>query len=124
MTTILILGSGPGVVAARDWPRDGFDRIVAINNAWQVRNDWDDLVFPWDFPNSNLPPDPQGRLVTQDDFVPAQNAYGGFVYAGATMAFTAAYWALHKYCPAVMAFAGCNMHYPASGPTHFYGTGS
>ena len=47
---VLILGSGPNVVAARDWPKAWFDRIVVINNAWAVRQDWDDLVFPEDFP--------------------------------------------------------------------------
>ena len=64
------------------------------------------------------------RLITQDDFVPAQNAYGGFVYAGGTMAFTAAYWALDALKPETIATYGCDMHYPATGPTHFYGTGT
>jgi hypothetical protein len=120
---VLILGSGPDAVAARNWPREPFDRIVAINNAWAVRPDWDDLIHPWDFPADRLPDIPTGHIVTEAEFVPAQNAYGGFVYAGATMAFTAGYWVLAHYRPKVMAFAGCNMHYPAEGPTHFYGQG-
>ncbi|MBC7138213.1 MAG: hypothetical protein H5U17_05570 [Defluviimonas sp.] len=129
MTTILLLGSGPGVTACAGWPRVPFDRIVAINNAWAVRPDWDELVHPWDFPAERMPPPAHGkrpgrRIVTEADFVPAQNLYGGFVYAGATMAFTAAYWLLAEYRPRCIAFLGCDMHYPASGPTHFYGTGS
>jgi hypothetical protein len=40
------------------------------------------------------------------------------------MAFTAGYWALHALHPRVIAVYGCDMHYPASGPTHFYGQGS
>jgi hypothetical protein len=129
MTAILLLGSGPGVVRCADWPRAPFDRVVAINNAWRVRDDWDDLVYPWDFPADRLPPEPQvgapkGRLVNEDDFVPAQNLYGGFVYAGATMAFTTAYWVLAEYRPRVIGFLGCDMHYPDTGPTHFYGTGT
>jgi hypothetical protein len=56
--------------------------------------------------------------------VPAQNAFGGFVYAGGTMAFTAAYWALHSLKPDVMAFLGCDMVYPKTGHTHFYGKGT
>jgi hypothetical protein len=125
MTTILILGSGPAVTAARAWRRPA-DRIVAINNAWAVRPDWDDLIHPWDFTPDRLPPDlAQGqRIVTEDDFVPSQNAFGGFVYAGATMAFTAGYWALHHYRPATVAFFGCDMTYAATGQTHFYGTGT
>lgn len=124
MTSILILGSGPEVVAARAWNRAAFDVIVAINNAWRVRPDWDVLIHPWDFPADRMPPAPGGRIVTEVDFVPAQNAFGGFVYAGATMAFTAAYWALHEYSPRRIAFFGCNMTYPATGATHFYGTGT
>jgi len=55
--------------------------------------------------------------------VTSQNAHGGFIYAGGTMAFTAAYWALHHYRPKVIAMMGCDMHYPP-GQTHFYGKGS
>jgi hypothetical protein len=124
MKTALILGSGPNVVAARDWPRAPFDLILAINNAWQVRPDWDALIYPWDFPQDRRPAEGHGReIVEQDRFVPAQNAYGGFVYAGGTMAFTAAYWALHAYRPDVIAMMGCDMHYP-KGQTHFYGQGT
>lgn len=119
----VVLGSGPGVVAARDWSRD-FDRLLAINNAWRVRPDWDALIHPWDFPEERRPrPGPGQRLVTQEAFVPAQNRYGGFVYAGGTMAFTAGYWALAQ-GPRVIAMLGCDMHYPAKGQTHFYGTGT
>jgi len=125
MTTILLLGSGPGVTACEGWGRAPFDRIVAINNAWRVRGDWDELVHPWDFPADRMPVAAPGqRIVTEAEFVPAQNLYGGFVYAGATMAFTAAYWLLAEYRPRCIGFLGCDMHYPATGPTHFYGTGS
>lgn len=125
MTTVLILGSAPMAIAARDWPRQPFLSIVAINNAWSIRNDWDHMVHPWDYPEDRRPtPAPGQRVITEDDFVPAQNAFGGFVYAGATMAFTAAYWALHSLRPKVIAMFGCDMHYPAKGQTHFYGTGT
>ncbi len=123
---VLILGSGPNVVQARDWPRAPFDQIVAINNAWAVRSDWDYLIHPEDFAPERLPLEhtPQQRLITAADYVPAQNRFGGFVFAGGTMAFTAAYWALARLRPRVMAFLGCDMVYPAGGQTHFYGTGA
>lgn len=125
MSILLMLGSGPQAVQARDWPKAGFDRILAINNAHLVRPDWDMLIYPWDFPPERVPQARDGqRLVTEDDFVPAQNAFGGFVYAGATMAYTAAYWALADLRPRVIATFGCDMHYPAKGPTHFYGAGT
>ena len=124
MTTLLLLGSAPMAVQARDWPRDPFDGIVAINNAHALRPDWDYLVYPWDFPADRLPTcGPGQKLIDESAFVPAQNVLGGFVYAGGTMAFTAAYWALHALKPTVIAVFGCDMHYPASGPSHFYGTG-
>lgn len=125
MSVILILGSGPNVVESRAWPRDLFNSIIAINNAWAVRPDWDVLIHPEDFPPERRPviTDTSQTIVTAEDFVPAQNALGGFVYAGGTMAFTAGYWALHRLKPRVIAFMGCDMVYAAGPQTHFYGKG-
>lgn len=125
MTLVLMLGSGPMVVEAATWPRAPFDRVVAINNAWRVRKDWDHAVFPADFPPDRRPVAAPGQsLVTEVEFVPAQNRLGSFVYAGATMAFTTGYWALDALRPSVIAAFGCDMHYAAAGQTHFYGTGA
>jgi len=124
--TVLIVGSAPDATRCRDWPRDGIDRIVAINNAWRIRPDWDDLVVPEDFPEDRRPQvlEPGQRMIQADGFVPANNAYGGIFYAGGTMAFTAGYWALAVLRPRVLAFLGCDMIYPPTGHTHFYGTGA
>jgi hypothetical protein len=112
-------------IAARTWPRGAFETILAINNAHAIRSDWDQLIYPHDFPETRIPKADAGqRMITEADFVPAQNAYGGFVYAGGTMALTAAYWALHDLRPKVIATFGCDMHYPRQAPTHFYGTGT
>ncbi|MFQ1699646.1 hypothetical protein ACJ5NV_03515 [Loktanella agnita] len=126
MTSVLILGSGPNVLTCRDWPRRYFDRIVVINNAWAVRPDWDDLIHPDDFPADRHPVTLNAgqRIIRSDTYVPVQNSYGGFVYAGGTMAFTAAYWALGTLQPRVIAMLGCDMIYPATTQTHFYGTGT
>ena len=125
MSVLLMLGSAPNAILARDWPRKPFDKILAINNAHLIRPDWDCHICPWDFPHDRRPrPGPGQKTILQDQFVPAQNAYGGFVYAGGTMAFTAAYWALHALRPRVLAVFGCDMTYAAAGPTHFYGTGT
>lgn len=124
MTCVLMLGSGPTVTEAAAWPRAPFDRVVTINNAHAVRPDWTHNVFPWDFPEARRPQAGPGQhLVTEAEFVPAQNLYGGFVYAGATMAFTTAYWALAEWQPQVIAALGCDMHYPKAN-SHFYGTGT
>jgi hypothetical protein len=122
---VLMLGSAPMAAEATTWPREPFDLVIAINNAWRIRSDWDVAIHPYDFPaDRQAVPGPGQRIVTEADFVPAQNAFGGFVYAGATMAFTSAYWALHALRPSVIAVYGCDMHYPKSGPTHFYGAGT
>lgn len=122
---VLMLGSAPMAAEAALWSRAPFDLVLAVNNAWRIRPDWDVAIHPHDFPvERQAVAGPGQRIVTEAEFVPAQNAYGGFVYAGATMAFTAAYWALYALRPEVIAVYGCDMHYPAAGPTHFYGTGT
>ncbi len=122
---VLLLGSGPAVMAARDWPRAPFDCIVAVNNAWAVRPDWDVMLHPDDFPAERRPQvlSPDQRIVTADGYVPANNAFGGIIYAGATMAFSAGYWALAALRPRVLAYFGCDMVYQGS-RTHFYGAGT
>jgi len=126
LANFLILGSGPNVTQCRDWPRGPFDRIVAINNAWAVRPDWDDLIHPSDFPKDRQPGDLRSgqQVITAEEYVPLQNSLGGFVYAGGTMAFTAGYWTLAAKAPRVIAFMGCDMVYPKTKATHFYGTGA
>ncbi len=125
MSIVLILGSGPNVVTCRTWERGNLDKIVAINNAWSVRPDWDYLIHPEDFSPDRRPVNvaPQQQVITADDYVPLQNRFGGFVYAGGTMAFTAAYWTLAALRPKVIAMLGCDMVYPDDTPTHFYGNG-
>jgi hypothetical protein len=122
---VLMLGSAPNVLDCRDWPRGQIDRIVAINNAWAVRPDWDFLVYPDDFPPERRPVDlaPGQALISSDQYVPENNRFGGIVYAGATMAFSAGYWALGALRPRVIAFLGCDMVYSARA-AHFYGTGT
>jgi hypothetical protein len=122
----LILGSGPDAMEAAAFPRGAFTSVVAINNAWQVRPDWDYLIYPEDFPADRCPPVIDGgkqTIITAADYVPVQNGLGGFVYAGGTMAYTAGYWALGALKPDVLAFFGCDMNYDKS-QTHFYGKGT
>jgi hypothetical protein len=112
-------------VRCRSWPRSAFSDIIAINNAWRIRDDWDYLIAPDDFPSDRRPPTlrPSQRFVGSTEYVPANNRFGGVFYAGGTMAFTTGYWALHALQPSVLAFVGCDMVYAASGKTHFYGSG-
>lgn len=125
MKPVLMLGSAPAAVQAAEWPKAPFGQIVVINNAWRIRPDWDIAIYPWDFPQDRHPtPGPGQSVVAEQAFVDAQNQFGGFVYGGGTMAFTTAYWILAALRPPVLAAFGCDMHYPATGPTHFYGAGT
>ncbi len=122
----LILGSGPDALQAQGFPVDMFEKRVAINNAWRVRNDWNYLIHPDDFPADRWPSvaETAGKhIITSADYVPLQNRFGGFVYAGGTMAFTAGYWALAALKPKIMGFFGCDMVYSDT-QTHFYGQGT
>ena len=126
---VLLIGSAPDAVQAKDWDLSVFAQRVAINNAWQITPDWDYLVYPEDFAPERLPPTPlkpSQQLIAAPEFVPQQNNFGGFVYAGGTMAFTAGYWALGALKPDLMAFLGCDMVYDAASgeSSHFYGQGT
>lgn len=131
-TIVLIIGSAPDAIRAVGWDKAHFNHVVAINNAWQIRDDWDYLIHPEDFPKEKQPNTHQShqKIITAHDYVPIQNQYGGFVYAGGTMAFTAAYWALGQLKPSAIVFIGCDMVYPApqnaenQTVSHFYGAGT
>ena len=124
MKKILILGSAPDAIRASGFDKKLFDSIVAINNAWKISPYWSHSIFPTDFPVDRRPIERSNQtLHTADEYVPIQNRYGGFLYAGGTMAFTAAYWALGQLNPDLIAFLGCDMIYEGKN-THFYGTGT
>ena len=52
---ILILGSAPDAIRAAHWQKSPNWQIVAINNAWKIRKDWDYLVHAGDFPTERMP---------------------------------------------------------------------
>lgn len=123
---VLVLGSAPNVLACKSLPKSLFSSIVAINNAWQVREDWDYHIAPDDFPLERMPQNVRDNqtLVRSDEYVPANNAFGGIIYAGATMAFSTGYWVLSALKPPAMVFFGCDMVYQTQGNGHFYGSGT
>ena len=123
---VLILGSAPNVVAINDIDISCYDEIIVINNAWRVLESWTEHIFPHDFPQENQPKRyAKGqRPVDEQLFVRRQNEFGGFIYAGGTMAFTALYWALGEHMPSEIHILGCDMVYPDAGKTHFYGEGT
>lgn len=126
---VLIVGSAPDAVRVSKLDTSFFTHIIVINNAWKVFSTWDILIHPDDFPAASRPLPHQHlgkKIITSREFVPVQNQFGGFVYAGGTMSFTAGYWALGALQPDVIAYLGCDMIYDARPnlPSHFYGRGS
>jgi hypothetical protein len=129
LNKVLIVGSAPDAVRTAEWDTSCFTHIIVINNAWKACPSWNCLIYPEDFPLERHPSagDLCGkRVVTAEQFVPVQNEFGGFVYAGGTMSFTAGYWALGALKPDVIAYIGCDMIYDAKPGqmTHFYGCGA
>ena len=121
---VLIIGSAPDALESQSFNRELFQQVVAINNAWNVRSDWDYCIFPDDFPESRRPNgNKEQKLIGSEQYVPLQNKYGGFVYSGGTMAFTAGYWVLGHFNPRAIAYIGCDMVYDEK-KTHFYGRGT
>lgn len=126
---VLIVGSAPDAIRSADWDTSCLSHTVVINNAWRACPSWNCWIYPEDFPSDRHPGADALRgknVVTAQEFVPVQNAFGGFVYAGGTMSLTAGYWALGALQPDVIAYIGCDMVYdrPAGQSTHFYGMGT
>ena len=127
MNVVLIVGSAPDAVRINSLDLSLFNNSVAINNAWQLRQDLDYAIYPEDFPTQRQPKNfhVKKKIITAKEYVPIQNKFGGFVYAGGTMAFTAGYWALGTLKPDVIAYLGCDMIYSDKvSDNHFYGKGA
>ena len=129
MNIVLIVGSAPDALRIKSFDLSAFTSCVAINNAWRLKKDWDYVIYPEDFPIKRQPIHSsfnKDKLITAKQFVPIQNNFGGFIYAGGTMAFTAGYWALGALKPDVIAYLGCDMIYSKNikNINHFYGKGS
>jgi hypothetical protein len=127
MNVVLIVGSAPDAVRINSLDLSLFSSSVAINNAWKLRQDLDYAIYPEDFPTQRQPKNfhVKKKIITAKEYVPIQNKFGGFVYAGGTMAFTAGYWALGTLKPDVIAYLGCDMIYSDKvSDNHFYGKGA
>lgn len=127
MKAVLIVGSAPDAVRINSLDLSLFNSRIAINNAWRLKQEWDYVIYPEDFPIQRQPKNShvKKKIITAKEYVPIQNKFGGFVYAGGTMAFTAGYWALGTFKPDVIAYLGCDMIYSnKNSHNHFYGKGA
>lgn len=127
MKAVLIVGNAPDAVRINSLDLSLFNSRIAINNAWRLKQEWDYVIYPEDFPIQRQPKNShvKKKIITAKEYVPIQNKFGGFVYAGGTMAFTAGYWALGTFKPDVIAYLGCDMIYSnKNSHNHFYGKGA
>ena len=71
---ILIIGSAPDAIEAQSLQGKLVQNIVAINNAWNIRSDWDFCIFPDDFPDNRRPTGNEvQKLIRSEQYVPLQN---------------------------------------------------
>ena len=119
---IMIVGSGISGEKVKKWDLKGWHTIV-INNAWQLRNDWDELIHPNDFTNLPKMVKPNQRIISNAIYMPANTAFGNQAERGNSMVFQALYYALLKR-PRIIGTIGCDIYYPTTGKTHFYGSGT
>lgn len=121
-TTILV-GSAPDAANIAEQAIPKGSQLVAINNAWRVHPDTKQMIIPGDFPADRMPPRDRGIRVFQGRHsITAQRNAGGVLFCGATMVFTAGYFAVHNLAERHVSIFGCNMVYDGE-KTHFYGKG-
>lgn len=118
---IMVVGSGISAEKVKNWDLSGW-HVLAINNAWQATDDWDELIYPNDFNKLPQSIKPNQKLVTNETYMKANTAFGNQLVRGNTMLLQALYYALLKK-PQVIGTIGCDLYYPPSGKTHFYGNG-
>lgn len=126
MTKVLIVASGLSAqqVNDYDYKANGWT-IVAVNNAWQVTEDWDWWIAPPDYKGCvPLDTSPPKRKVK--NYSKQLGKYGGQRECGFAITLNAGYWALGALTPTAIGFLGADMNYtpdPETGHTHIYGVG-
>lgn len=123
----IIVGSSPLAPQLAKCDLDCFYKI-AVNHAWHVRDDFDYLVYPDDFPDHDKPQKNDhfsGREISNHDYMKAIDKAGGIIFAGATMAFATGYWAVSNFNSRLIGYYASDMVYDQNdGQTHFYGKGA
>lgn len=125
MKKVLLLAAGP---SARqyydyDYKANGWT-VVAVNNGWQVTDEWEHWVRPPDFKG-----DKPKEFLEHQSMVQRYSSqlakYGGQKACGYSITLNAGYWALAELQPDVLALLGADMNYTPDkdGNTHFYGIG-
>ncbi len=120
----IIVGSSPLASQLANCNLECFYKI-AVNHAWHIRDDFDYLVYPDDFPDREKPQKEDcfsGIQISNIDYMKAIDKAGGIIFAGATMAFATGYWAVSNINSRLIGYYASDMVYDQKdGQTHFYG---
>ena len=125
MTKVLLIASGLSANQYKEYnyKKNGWT-IVAINNGWQVTNDWDHWIHPPDYKGMRPKAISRHQNIVERYSKQILN-YGGQKECGFSITLTAGYWALSELKPSVIGLLGADMNYTPdkNGKTHIYGVG-
>lgn len=121
---VLLIASGKTATQINKIDTSQFDKIVVVNNAWQVTDKWNYWVHPNDYKGKS-PVLREGDPRVVSNYSKVLNSYGGHKACGYSIVLCASYWVLSKLSPSEIYYLGCDMNYEPSkdGSTAFYGTG-
>lgn len=126
MKKVLLLASGMSAKQYFDYPyKENGWTVVAVNNGWQVTDEWDHWVRSNDFKGSK-PTAIREDQVECKKYGHILNEYGGHIACGYSIALCAGYYSLYTFKPSVIGFLGADMNYTPDkdGNTHIYGLGN
>ena len=125
MSKVLLLASGMSANQFSNYPyKENGWTIVAVNNGWQVTDEWEHWVRPPDYKGEK----PRIFLPHQEEvkrYSTQLKMFGGQAQCGYSIMLNAGYWALGALKPNVIGMLGGDMNYTPDkdGNTHIYGLG-
>lgn len=125
MNKVLLIASGLSANQYKDYDyKSNGWTIVAINNGWQITNDWSHWIRPPDYKGMRPKALSRHQKIVERYSIQILK-YGGQNACGFSITLTAGYWSLSELNPDVIGFLGADMNYTPdkNGKTHIYGVG-
>lgn len=121
---VLMIGSGHSALEYPKYKSKKF-LVVAVNNAWQVTDDWTFWIRPGDYVGKTPTSIRNNQsIISGIDYNKVLNKFGGVQNCGFSIMLNASYWVLDTLKPSTIYYLGADMNYtPKDGKTHFYGIG-
>lgn len=127
---LIIVGSGKSAIAYKDWDLKENQKVLVMNNAFKLRDDWDYWCSPTDLKDYKIAKkivDSSDTKIHATPYGPSIKRFGGHGECGNTTFFNSSYWALDWLIPKFIGYIGCDMDYyqPGNEETNtFYGKGT